>query len=199
MLLCLPFTDGALKGHFGKVYLDLPPYSVAAKVLCLLHVREVECQLIQICEVSVCVRCNDDSFIASPKQPFESSLHTSWRPCTLNCKPLKTLYWCILGVWHVIECEVIQGCEVGITVRLNDNVDFPRLFCICFYCLQTFNSSVHVVAHWVLDHAHQNDSHGMNATMIAQPHPISSLIPFNRLAYAANYRPVPIIGQCIHE
>lgn len=88
-----------------------------------------------------------------PKQPFEPSLYTSWRPCTLNCKPLKTLYWCILGVWHVIECQVIQGCEVGITVRHNDNVDFLRLFCVCFYCLQTFNPSAHVwwhIEYWTM-------------------------------------------------
>ena len=47
MLLCLPFTDGALKGHFGKVELEKPSLSVAVKVLCLQHVREVECQFIQ--------------------------------------------------------------------------------------------------------------------------------------------------------
>ena len=58
MLLCLPFTDGALKGHFGKVELLFPPLSVAVKLLCLQHVREVECQHIQGCEVSS-VRCND--------------------------------------------------------------------------------------------------------------------------------------------
>ena len=65
MLLCLPFTDGALKGHFGKVLLQKPPLSVAVKVLCLQHVREVECQLIQRCEVSISVRYNDDSRLAS--------------------------------------------------------------------------------------------------------------------------------------
>ena len=64
MLLCLPFTDGALKGHFGKVYLLGPPHSVAVKLLCLQHVREVECFGIQGCEVSS-VRCNDDSCLAS--------------------------------------------------------------------------------------------------------------------------------------
>ena len=50
MLLCLPFTDGALKGHFGKVDLKFPPLSVAVKLLCLQHVREVECEEIQECE-----------------------------------------------------------------------------------------------------------------------------------------------------
>ena len=65
MLLCLPFTDGALKGHFGKVYLLGPPLSVAVKLLCLQHVREVECEVIQECEVSISVRCNDDSCLAS--------------------------------------------------------------------------------------------------------------------------------------
>ena len=65
MLLCLPFTDGALKGHFGKVYLENPPLSVAVKLLCLQHVREVECEEIQGCEVSISVRCNDDSCLAS--------------------------------------------------------------------------------------------------------------------------------------
>ena len=127
MLLCLPFTDGALKGHFGNVRLVRPPLSVAVKLLCLQHVREVLCHAIQKCEVSISVRCNDDSCLASldpvrtyftiptlcfhlsspvrhhphqyvTKQPFEPSLYTSWRPCTLNCKPFKTLYWCILGV-----------------------------------------------------------------------------------------------------
>ena len=66
MFLCLPFTDGAVKGHFGKVYLDSPPLSVAVKLLCLQHVREVECVGIQGCEeVCISVRCNDDSCLAS--------------------------------------------------------------------------------------------------------------------------------------
>ena len=65
MLLCLPFTDGALKGNFGKVDLESPPLSVAVKVLCLQHVREVECRYIQGCEVSISVRCNDDSCLAT--------------------------------------------------------------------------------------------------------------------------------------
>ena len=59
MLLCLPFTDGALKG-FGKVYLEYPPLSVAVKLLCLQHVREVVCHEIRGCKVSMSVRCNDD-------------------------------------------------------------------------------------------------------------------------------------------
>ena len=66
MLLCLPFTDGALKGHFGKVLLRFPPLSVAMKLLCLQHVREEACAGgIQGCEVSISVRCNDDSCLAS--------------------------------------------------------------------------------------------------------------------------------------
>ena len=56
MLLCLPFTDGTLKGHFGKVHLEDPPLSVAVKLLCLQHVREVECWEILGFEVSVSVR-----------------------------------------------------------------------------------------------------------------------------------------------
>ena len=65
MLLCLPFTDGTLKGHFGKVHLVFPALSVAVKLLCLQHVREVACKMIQGCEVSISVRCNDDSCLAS--------------------------------------------------------------------------------------------------------------------------------------
>ena len=65
MLLCLPFTDGTLKGHFGKVYLLSPPLSVAVKLLCLQHVREVACEEIQGCEVSISVRRSDDSCLAS--------------------------------------------------------------------------------------------------------------------------------------
>ena len=53
MLLCLPFTDGALKGHFDKVHLVRPPLSVAVKLLSLQHVREVECTNILGCEVSI--------------------------------------------------------------------------------------------------------------------------------------------------
>ena len=64
-MLCLPFTDAALKGHFGKVCLVWPPLSVVVKLLCLQHVREVECGGIQGCEVSISVRCNDDSCLAS--------------------------------------------------------------------------------------------------------------------------------------
>ena len=66
ILLCLPFTDGALKGHFGKVHLEGPPLSVAVKVLFLQHVQEVECEEIQECKVSISVRFNDDSCLASP-------------------------------------------------------------------------------------------------------------------------------------
>ena len=65
MLLCLPFTDGALKGPFDKVHLLIPPLSVAVKLLCLQHVRKVECSGIRGCEVSITVRCNDDSCLAS--------------------------------------------------------------------------------------------------------------------------------------
>ena len=65
MLLCLPFTDGALKGHFGKVKLMFPPLSVAVKVLCLQHVREVGCRYIRGWGVSISVGCIDDSSLAS--------------------------------------------------------------------------------------------------------------------------------------
>ena len=58
MLLCLPFTDDTLKGHFDEVDLQGPPLSVAVKLLCLQHVREVGCREIQGCEVSVSVRRN---------------------------------------------------------------------------------------------------------------------------------------------
>ena len=64
-MTCLPFTDGALKGHFGKVYLVRPPLSVVVRLLCLQHVREVDCLGIQGCEVSISVKCNDDSCLAS--------------------------------------------------------------------------------------------------------------------------------------
>ena len=63
MLLCLPFTDGALKGHFGKVHLEWPPLSTVAKLLCLQHVKEIECGDIQSCEVSFSVRWNDGSYL----------------------------------------------------------------------------------------------------------------------------------------
>ena len=65
MLLCLPFSDGALKGHFGKVNLGAPSLSVAVKLLCLQHVREVECVDIIGWEVSSSVRCNDDTCLVS--------------------------------------------------------------------------------------------------------------------------------------
>ena len=63
MLLCLPFTDGAFKGHFGKVYLKEPPLSTVVKLLCLEHVTDIECEDIQRCEVGINVRCLDDSCI----------------------------------------------------------------------------------------------------------------------------------------
>ena len=65
MLLCLPFTDGALKGHFGKVNLGALPLSVAVKLLYLQHVREVVCEDITGWEVSSSVRCIDDTCLAS--------------------------------------------------------------------------------------------------------------------------------------
>ena len=63
MLLCLPFTDGALKGHFGMVHLYAPPLSTIVKLLCLQHVTEIKCVNIQSCEVSFSVRWNDDSYL----------------------------------------------------------------------------------------------------------------------------------------
>ena len=60
MLLCLSITDGAFNGHFGKVYLKVPPLSTVVKLLCLQHVTEVVCVAMQECEVSISVRCNDD-------------------------------------------------------------------------------------------------------------------------------------------
>ena len=63
--VCLPFTDGALKGHFGMVYLGGPPLSVAVKLLCLQHVRVVVFEGMQEYGVSISVRCNDDTCLAS--------------------------------------------------------------------------------------------------------------------------------------
>ena len=63
MLLCLPFTDGALKGHFGEVHLELSPLSTVVKLLCLQHVTEIDCMDILECEVSFSVRWNDDSYL----------------------------------------------------------------------------------------------------------------------------------------
>ena len=73
MLLCFPFTDGAFKGHFGKVYLNAPPLSTVVKLLCLQHVTEVECLSIQECEVSISVSCNDDLYI-------QTSTHLNFNP-----------------------------------------------------------------------------------------------------------------------
>ena len=56
MLLCLPSTDGTLKGRFDKVHLRHPPLSVVVKLLCLQHLREVVCLEIQACEVIISVR-----------------------------------------------------------------------------------------------------------------------------------------------
>ena len=63
MLLCLSFTDGTLKGHFGKVCLLRPPLGTVVKLLCLRHVTEIDCVGIQECEVSFSVRWNDDSYL----------------------------------------------------------------------------------------------------------------------------------------
>ena len=63
LLLCLPFTDDVLKGHFGKVYLETTPLSTVVKLLCLQHVTEVECSDILRCEVSISVRFTDDACI----------------------------------------------------------------------------------------------------------------------------------------
>ena len=65
------FTDGALNGHFGKVHLEYPPFSVAMQVLSLQHVREVVFQDIQGHKVHISVRCNDD-------------------PCLLSLDPVRT-------------------------------------------------------------------------------------------------------------
>ena len=72
-MLCLPFTDGALKGHFGKVHLEWPPLSTVVKLLCLQHVTEIGCQLIHGCEVSFSVRWNDDSYLYMVSMVTEST------------------------------------------------------------------------------------------------------------------------------
>ena len=43
----------------------------------------------------------------------------------------------------MIECQVIQGCEVGITVRHNGNVDILRL-CFASVFLVTSNPTANV-------------------------------------------------------
>ena len=55
------FTDGAMKEHFGKVYLEAPPLSTVVKLLCLQHVTEIRCEHIQDCKVSFSVRCAGNS------------------------------------------------------------------------------------------------------------------------------------------
>ena len=83
MLLCLPFTDDALKGHFGKVHLEWPPLSTVVKLLCLQHVTEIDCRSIQGCEVSFSVRWNDHPF----ETPLVYDLHGSF-----NRKYIHTYY-----------------------------------------------------------------------------------------------------------
>ena len=73
MLLCLSFTDSALKGHFGKVHLICPPLSTVVKLLCLQHVTEIDFRSIQGCEVSFSVRWNDDSYLYMVSMVAEST------------------------------------------------------------------------------------------------------------------------------
>ena len=63
----------------------------------------------------------------------------------------------------MIECQVTQGCKV---------TSNPTAQSCC------------VVALWVLDHAHHNDSHGMTAIMIVQSFPIPSSVQFSSLSYS---------------
>ena len=37
----------------------------------------------------------------------------------------------------MIDCQVTQECEAGITVRHSDNVDILKLFCFCFIVSKT--------------------------------------------------------------
>ena len=78
MLLCLPSTDGAFKGHFGKVYLERPPLSTVVKLLCLQYVTEIECRYIQRSRVSASVRCDDDSCMQ-----ISTQLHISFAKPTV--------------------------------------------------------------------------------------------------------------------
>ena len=55
----------------------------------------------------------------------------------------------------MIECQVTQGCEVGITVRHNGNVGILRLFYFCFHSNLQPNSTC-VVAHSPLSHGPLN-------------------------------------------
>ena len=81
----------------------------------------------------------------------------------------------------MIECQVTHGCGVDITMRHNGNVDILR-FCFCFHCNLQPNCTCGGTLS--IGPAHHNDSHGMNAIMIAQPLPIPSSIPFNSLSYS---------------
>ena len=52
----------------------------------------------------------------------------------------------------MIECQVMQGCEVGITVRHNGNVDILRL-CFASVFLVTSNPTAHVwwhIEYWTM-------------------------------------------------
>ena len=47
----------------------------------------------------------------------------------------------------MIECQVMQGCEVGITVRHNGNVDILRLFASVIIVTSPSQLHMCVVAH----------------------------------------------------
>ena len=100
VLLCLPFTDGALKGHFGKVDLGAPPLSVAVKLLCLQHVQEVECTEISDCEVSSSVRCVDDPCLASldPVRTYFTIPLSSSKPQCSATIHVKCLYTSLTSI-----------------------------------------------------------------------------------------------------
>ena len=116
MLLCLPFTDGALKGHFGKVHLKFPPLSTVVKLLCLQHVKEIECENIQECEVSFSVRWNDDSYLYMVSMvtecifiPTTCSDDVLVHGISLSLQPYEMSPSTSPQVWHIITYDSLDN------------------------------------------------------------------------------------------
>ena len=109
MLLCLPFTDGALNGHFGEVFLGHPPLSVVVKLLYFQHVREVMCENIIDCEVSSSVRCIDDTCLTS-LDPVRTYFTIPMSSSKLQCNAtihVKCLYTSLTSISFFRGCPYI--------------------------------------------------------------------------------------------
>ena len=123
MLLCLPSTEGALKGHFGKVRLVGLPLSTVVKLLCLQHVTEIECVGIQEYEVSFSVRWND--WFMPLKVSLVYGFHGNRKCIHTHALHVQVVYWCMVypSAFNLGKYPLIHPHNCGVYLITYESLD----------------------------------------------------------------------------